>query len=258
MDSAPLASYSVEGQGPAVVMLHGFFMSTALFDAQARRFADTHTIVRIDSRGHGRTPHGTTPYTFWDQADDVVAVMDAEGIDTAIVAGHSQGGFIALRLALAHPDRVRGIVLLASEPGPSPEAERQSYRDLFAAWDTHGPSPELTGPLAEQIIGEPQVANEWAQIWQSRSDIPVTPAGACLIDRDDITDRLGEITCPALLVRGAEDMAISAERAQPLIDHLPGLVAAVTIPGAAHTPHLTHPHVANTAIAGFLDSLAAR
>ena len=65
MDSSTNVNYVVEGQGPALVMLHGFFMSTALFDSQAALFAKTHTVVRIDSRGHGDTPHGATPYSFW-------------------------------------------------------------------------------------------------------------------------------------------------------------------------------------------------
>jgi len=254
MDSSTNVNYVVEGQGPALVMLHGFFMSTALFDNQAALFSKTHTVIRIDSRGHGDTPDGATPYSFWDQADDVIAVMDAEGVDAATIVGHSQGGFIGLRMALAHPDRVSGLILIASEAGPSPELEQQSYRELFATWDSQGPTPELTGPLAEQIIGDPQVAASWSAVWQQRHGIPVAPAGDCLLNRDDITSRLGEITCPALLVRGSGDQAISAERAQSLIDQLPALTAAVTVPGAAHTPHVTHPHVVNTAISAFLDS----
>ncbi|MFL0579441.1 alpha/beta fold hydrolase [Dietzia sp. 179-F 9C3 NHS] len=255
MNTAELVNYSVEGQGPALVMLHGFFMSTALFDGQAERFKATHTVVRIDSRGHGQTPHGRAAYSFWDQAEDVRAVLDAEGIDSAVVVGHSQGGFIALRLALAHPERVRGLVLIASESGPSPEPEQRGYQELFAAWDAHGPVPELTGPLAAQIIGDPQVAERWSTYWQSRKGIPVGPAGDCLLHRDDITDRLGEIVCPALMIRGSLDQAIDAERAQPLIDGLPGLEAAVTVPGAAHAPHVTHPHVCDPAMEVFLDAL---
>ena len=254
MDSSTTVNYVREGQGPALVMLHGFFMSTDLFAEQADLFSRTHTVIRIDSRGHGDTPHGSTPYSFWDQAEDVIAVLDAEGIDAATIVGHSQGGFIALRLALAHPDRVAGLILIASESGPSPAEEQQSYLELFSAWDSMGPVPELTGPLADQIIGDPTVAAEWSAKWQQRQGIPVAPAGDCLLGRDDITDRLGEITCPALLLRGTDDQAISAERAQPLVDHLPGLTAMVTIPGAAHTPHLTHPRVANAAMAGFLDA----
>ena len=255
MTSAVPVNYSVEGEGPALVMLHGFFMSTDLFENQARRFAGTHTVIRVDSRGHGQTPHGPTPYTFWDQVEDVIAVLDTEEIEKAVIAGHSQGGFIALRMALAHPERVAGLVLIASEAGPSPAEEQEGYRQLFATWDSAGPSPELTGPLAQQIIGDPEQASKWAASWQTRTGIPVGPAGDCLIGREDITGRLGEIQCPALAIRGSADQAIDAARAQSLIDGLPGLVAAVTIPGAAHTPHVTHPKVANIAIEQFLRSL---
>lgn len=250
-----LPHFTVTGEGSALVLLHGFFMDSELFTRQVKQFSQHWTVVCIDSRGHGETPHGNTPYTYWDQARDVIAVLDHLQITEAVLVGHSQGGFIALRTALECPSRVRALAFIASESGPSPAEEQAGYRELFAAWDTHGPTPELTGPLAAQIIGDRAQAEYWSQRWQQRSDVAVAPAGQCLLDREDITDRLGEITCPAMLVRGDQDQAISAERAQPLIDGLAGMTSAVTIPGAAHAPQLSHPAEVNEALGAFLERL---
>lgn len=237
------------------MFLHGFFMDSTLFTHQVKEFSHRWSVVCIDSRGHGGTPHGSTPYTYWDQARDVVAVLDHLQIDKAVLVGHSQGGFIALRTALEQPDRVRALAFIASESGPSPAEEQAGYRELFAAWDAHGPIPELTNPLADQIIGDQALAEHWSRRWQQRSDVPVAPAGQCLLDREDVTDRLRAITCPAVLVRGDQDQAISAERAQPLIDGLEGMTVALTIPGAAHAPQLSHPAEVNAALSAFLERL---
>lgn len=250
-----LPNFTVAGQGPAIVFLHGFFMDHTLFTHQVKEFSADWTVVCIDARGHGDTPHGESSYSFWDQAEDVKAVLDHLDISEAVLVGHSQGGFIALRAALAHPSAVRALALIGSEAGPSPAAEQEGYRGLFTAWDTAGPTAELTAPLAQQIIGDPELAQHWSQRWQQRTGIPVSPAGDCLLDREDITDRLAEITCPAVLIRGDKDQAISAERAQPLVDGLPGMTAVVTVPGAAHAPQISHPETVNAALGAFLGCL---
>lgn len=250
-----LPHFTVTGEGPALVFLHGFFMDSTLFTHQVKEFSSRWSVVCIDSRGHGETPHGSTPYSYWDQARDVVAVLDHLQLDDAVLVGHSQGGFIALRAAIAYPSRVRALALIASESGPSPAEEQSDYRGLFAAWDTHGPTPELTDPLAGQIIGDQAQAQHWSQRWQQRTNVPVSPAGQCLLDREDITGQLHTIGCPATLIRGDQDQAISSERAQPLIDGLEGMTEPLTIAGAAHAPQLSHPEAVNAALEAFLEKL---
>jgi pimeloyl-ACP methyl ester carboxylesterase len=76
-----------------------------------------------------------------------------------------------------------------------------------------------------------------------------------LATRDDITDRLGEITCPALVIHGDVDASIPLDRAQALVDGIPNARPLVLIAGAGHAANLTHPEAANPAIREFLDSL---
>jgi 3-oxoadipate enol-lactonase len=76
-----------------------------------------------------------------------------------------------------------------------------------------------------------------------------------LLTRDDITDRLGEITCPALVVHGDADASIPVEKAQALVDGLPGATALMLVPGAGHAANLTFPEVVNPVVRAFLDEL---
>ena len=80
--------------------------------------------------------------------------------------------------------------------------------------------------------------------------------GACLLGRDDITDRLKEITCPALVVRGEADVAIDAQRAASLAEGLVGSTGVVTVPGG-HSANMTDPAAVNAAIVSFLAGLAS-
>jgi pimeloyl-ACP methyl ester carboxylesterase len=74
----------------------------------------------------------------------------------------------------------------------------------------------------------------------------------CLLDRDDVTDRLPEITCPAIVIHGSADMAIPLERAEILRRRLPGCTRLVEVTGAAHASSLTHPEQANPPLLEFL------
>jgi pimeloyl-ACP methyl ester carboxylesterase len=77
-----------------------------------------------------------------------------------------------------------------------------------------------------------------------------------LLTRDDLTDRLGEITCPALVVHGDADAAIPVEKAQALVEGLPGAVPLVLVSGGGHAANLTHPEPVNAALRTFLDGLS--
>src|SRR5246127_231698 len=95
------------GTGPAVVFSHGFLMDHTMFDQQVAALTPEYRVIAWDERGHGGT-RATGPFTYWDSAADALALLDHLGIERAVLAGMSQGGFLSLRAALAAPDRVRG------------------------------------------------------------------------------------------------------------------------------------------------------
>jgi pimeloyl-ACP methyl ester carboxylesterase len=247
------------GDGPAVILGHGYFLDGTMFDAQAAALAPHWRVLTVDARGHGGTPDDGEPFTYWDAARDVLGLMDALGIASAAVGGVSQGGFIALRAALLAPDRVTSLLLFDTEAEPVGEQARAGYLQLFDALRDHGPTDDLLYPLAHQIVGDHPAAATWIQKWREASQLPLgTPVGA-LLDRDDIVGRLPDITCPALLVRGELDASLPAERLTTLHQHLPHATKVHTVQGAWHSPPLTHPEAVTELLMQFLSgSIPAR
>jgi pimeloyl-ACP methyl ester carboxylesterase len=215
--------------------------------------------VRWDERGFGRTEDDGKPFTYWDSAADAVGLLDALDVDRAVFAGMSQGGFLSLRAALAGPDRVRALVLLDTAADVDDEATLAAYQAMEQQWVSPDTSAEGHRALAEVIagiiIGDPELAKPWVDGWEAEPRERLVESFACLVGREDITDRLSEIRCPALVVHGSADVAISVDRAAGLRDGLSGCRGFVVIDGGSHASNLTHPAEVNAAIAEFLGSL---
>ncbi|HEV3295862.1 MAG TPA: alpha/beta hydrolase [Streptosporangiaceae bacterium] len=128
------------GQGPAVVFSHGYLMDHTMFDQQVTALAPQYRVITWDQRGHGGT-RATGAFTYWDSAADVLALLDQLGVERAVLAGMSQGGFLSLRAALTAPDRVRALVLIDSQAGLEDPANAAGYEQMHQAWLDHGPGP---------------------------------------------------------------------------------------------------------------------
>lgn len=242
------------GDGPAVILAHGFLMDADMFAPQVAALSPGHRVITWDERGFGRTEFDGAPFTYWDSADDCIALLDHLGIDRPVVGGMSQGGFVSLRVALRAPDRVRALILLDTQAGTEDPATAAGYDQMCETWLSVGPVDELADVVAGIIIADPEVNPTWVTKWQARPKELFAEPYATLMTRDDVTDRLGEITCPALVVHGIDDTAISMDRAELLAERLVGSGPVVKVPGA-HAANLTHPGPVNDAIVEFLGSL---
>ena len=100
------------GAGDPLVCLHGITAQHRAFNALARELGDARPVAGVDLRGRGDSEKPSSGYGLAAHASDVVRVLDHLGLEDAVVVGHSMGAFVALRLALDHPDRVRALVLL--------------------------------------------------------------------------------------------------------------------------------------------------
>src|SRR6266481_3888407 len=92
------------GDGPAVVLSHGYLMDSSMFEPQVAALAPEYRVISWDERGFGGT-RATGPFSYWDSASDVLGLLDHLGIDKAVLGGMSQGGFLSLRAALLAPER---------------------------------------------------------------------------------------------------------------------------------------------------------
>ena len=124
-----------EGADP-VVCLHGITAQHRAFNAAARLVAPSRPLVGVDLRGRGDSGKPPAGYGLEAHAGDVVRVLDHLGLEDAVIAGHSMGGFVALKTALLYPDRVRALVLLDGawpRSETSPEEMTEEQREEAAA-----------------------------------------------------------------------------------------------------------------------------
>ncbi|MEO8456904.1 MAG: alpha/beta hydrolase [Chloroflexota bacterium] len=245
------------GDGPPVILSHGFLMDLEMFAPQVEALSPEFRMITWDERGFGRTEWDGKPFTYWDSAKDCLGLLTHLGIDRAVVGGMSQGGFLSLRAALTAPERVRALVLLNTGAHVDSAEETATRQGMLDMWLSVGPVDQLVQGVATFIINDPVENPKWIAKWQKVPKEHITEPAACLGGRDDISGRLGEIKCPAIVVHGEADNAITINHAEAMASALSGAGDVVRIPGAAHASNLTHPHLVNPPLLEFLRSLPA-
>lgn len=154
--------YTVQGAGPPLLLLHGNGEDGSYFVHQRDYFAQWYTVYTIDSRGHGKTPRGTAPFTIAQMAEDLLDLMDDLDIAQARILGFSDGGNIALSFALANPERVRRLVLNGANLNPSGVKARvqipiilgYKLASLFAKWS---PKAKRNAELLGLMVNHPHI-----------------------------------------------------------------------------------------------------
>jgi pimeloyl-ACP methyl ester carboxylesterase len=259
---APRLHFEVDGSGPVVVLAHGFGGSARNFGPQMRALKDRYRVVRYDARGHARSeapadPAAYTPATF---VDDMRRVLDEVGATTAVAGGLSMGAGVALRFALAHPDRVRGLALCAFPAGADdPEGFAGKALPFAATIERAG----LEAAGHDYVWGPKTKLDRNAVNFVRHGFLEHPPHGLALTLRgviaaqpsvDAMRADLARVRCPALIVVGSEDgPSLRASRALATIVPQARLVV---IPGAGHVVNLQKPDEVSAAMREFLDRLA--
>jgi 3-oxoadipate enol-lactonase len=238
------------GTGPPIVFSHGFLMDHEMFAPQVEALADEFRCITWDERGFGRTPAGG-PFTYWDSAADLLALLDHLGLERAVLSGMSQGGFISLRAALTAPERVQGLALIDTQAGTEDPEQLPAYEGMNQEWMANGPGA-VRDAVAGLILGAEVDHQAWFAKWAAGSRQDFGLAFRCLADRDDISGRLGDIRAPTIIFHGDDDQAISMKKAEELRDGLIGCEALVVVKGAAHAANLSHPDQVNGPLRDFL------
>lgn len=242
------------GEGATVIFSHGILMDHEMFEPQVNSLAGEFRCIAWDQRGHGQSDQEGS-WTYWDSAQDAVALMDHLEVERAFLVGMSQGGFLSLRTTLLAPERVQGLGLIDSQAGQENPDMLPIYQGLRDAW-LAGPTTDLAESVAQIILGPADHA-PWVAKWLARPPGDLVEPFETLVGREDIHDRLGEITCPAFVIHGEEDVAISMELAEALCKGLPGCEGTLKIEGAGHASNLSHPGVVTEALRDFFRRHAA-
>lgn len=111
--------YIEKGQGFPLILLHGNGEDSSYFAHQIDEFSSSYHVYAIDTRGHGKSPRGTAPFTIRQFADDLLAFMNRHGIEKAHILGFSDGGNTAMIFAMRYPERVGRLILNGANLDPS-------------------------------------------------------------------------------------------------------------------------------------------
>jgi pimeloyl-ACP methyl ester carboxylesterase len=247
-------SYSVcagaDGQaagGPAPVLLtHGYGASAAMWQGNLPALAAGRTVITWDICGHGRTSSPADParYSEAGSVADMAAVLDACGIQQAVVGGLSLGGYLSLAFWLRHPDRVAALILCDTGPGFRRDEPRDQWNARALA---RADALERRG--AEALASSPEVPSTG----QNLRGLALAARGI-LTQRDArVLESLPRITVPVLVVVGANDTPFRAA-ADYMASKIPGATLAV-LDNAGHAANMDQPAAFNEAVLGFLAAL---
>ncbi|WP_027554878.1 alpha/beta fold hydrolase [Bradyrhizobium sp. Cp5.3] len=243
------------GVGPVLAFSHGILMDHEMFAPQVEAFRDQYRCVSWDERCHGLTAGANAePFSYYDSADDLAAVLRHLSIKKAVLVGMSQGGFLSLRCALTHPDLVSALVLIGTQAGVDTAEWNEANLSMIAQWQEQGLSPETANLIESSILGSGWPgAPAWRSKWSNMKAPNLREAFRALVTRDDITEKVSSIKVPTLVIHGSADPAITSDKAEFLASKIPNAELRI-VDGAAHAPNLTHAEQVNKVMRAFLQS----
>jgi len=241
--------YEAHGAGPALLLSHGYGATSRMWDGQVAAFADRYRVILWDMRGHGQSGDPSDPalYSPALTVADMSAVLDACGEERAIIGGLSLGGVMSLAFHLAHPGRVRVLLLCDTGPGfRNPEARRQ--------WNERAEARAQA--LEARGLANAQGGAE-TRLGRHRSAQGLAGAARGMLTQHDslLIDSLQNIAVPTLVLVGSEDKNFLAA-ADYMAGKIPG-AKKIVIPDAGHAANLDQPDAFNRAVGEFLAGLPA-
>jgi pimeloyl-ACP methyl ester carboxylesterase len=227
--------YAIYGQGSPVIFLHGGLANTNYWGDQVLPVAAHHTVILMDSRGHGRSTRDGRPYGYDLMADDVTALMDSLKIAKADIVGWSDGAILGIDLAIRHKERVGKVFAFAANTVTSGVKDGVEKNPTFAAYieragleyAAHSATPKEYDSFVEQI------SKMWAE-QPNWSDA-----------------QLKAIDTPILIVDGDHDEAIKREHTEYIAATIPH-AGLLILPNTSHFAFLQDPQQFNFAILHFL------
>ena len=240
--------YEVHGNGPPLILTHGYSSTSQMWRGQVAALSRHHRLILWDMRGHGQSDYPDDPeaYSEAQTVGDIAALLDEVGAERAIVGGLSLGGYMSLAFYLAHPERVRALLIIDTGPGFKKDEAREAWnkraRDTAERFDRGGLS-------VLQSFGR-----EGSDVTHRDAKGLAHAARGMLPQRDArVIELLPGITVPSLVVVGADDTPFLAA-SDYMAGKIPGAKKSV-IASAGHMSNIDQPAGFIDAVLPFLDGL---
>lgn len=263
LSHGPLA-YTDVGQGPPVLLVHGFPLDHTMWDAQIAALTSHARVIAPDLRGFGQSPLGDVDLqhgiTMEQYADILVELLDALGIgEPVVLAGFSMGGYIAWQFVRKYSQRLRALIQCDTRAAADNEegrAGRLKMADNVAEWGTARVA-EMMGPklLAPRTFEtKPEVVAAVRRVVEQTSPAAIAAAQRGLAARPDVTAMLPTIQLPTLVLVGAMDAISTRDEMRSMADAIPN-AKFVEIANAGHMTTMENPAAVNEALLSFLKGI---
>src|SRR6185312_15074596 len=239
--------YDVAGDGPALILTHGYSSTGEMWAGQIAPLARHFTVITWDMRGHGRSDYPQDPAAYSEAATvaDMAALLDAVGASDAVVGGLSLGGYMSLAFHATHPERTRALLIVDTGPGYKNDQAREGWN---ANALRRAERYEADG------LGDLSKASAEVRLARHRDASGLARAARGMLTQRNarVIESLPGVAVPSLVVVGADDTPFLAA-SDYMAAKIPGAQKTV-IPGAGHSANIDQPALFNAALLGFLKS----
>ncbi|MBO6505607.1 MAG: alpha/beta fold hydrolase [Kordiimonadaceae bacterium] len=244
------------GEGPWLVMLHGLFGSGDNLGGIARILSEHYKILLLDLRNHGRSPHAVE-MSYEAMAEDVLAAMDREGIQSAHIFGHSMGGKVAMQLALMAPKRLKALVVGDIAPVQYGDNHGRILEGMQAVAAAAPQSRQEAQALMAEFENEPGVLSFLMTNWRKNDD----GIWGWRVNLSAIVSRYADIAAgaegtafkgPVLFLRGENSDYVQADHKDKILALFPA-AAVKTISGTGHWLHAEKPDMVARSMLRFFE-----
>jgi pimeloyl-ACP methyl ester carboxylesterase len=250
-------AYDVAGEGPPVVLLHGYVGDRRMWRPQMEDLSDEFTVVAWDAPGYGGSSDPPEDFSLAQFADCLAAFVDALGLGRAHVVGLSFGGGLALELYRRHPELAITLVLASAYAGwagslPAEVVEQRLQQALRLA---DLPADRLVAELMPTMFtgsAPAELVEEFAGFMREFHPVGLR-ANSRAFAAADLREVLPRVAVPTLLLYGDSDVRAPSNVGQDLHDNIPGS-KLVVIPGAGHVCNIDAPERFNAEVRAFLRS----
>ncbi|WP_274363055.1 alpha/beta fold hydrolase [Paenibacillus thermotolerans] len=246
------------GTGDTILFLHGFPLHKEMWEPQLKRLEQSCRVVAPDLRGFGGSketapPAGAgglpKPVTMAQYADDAADIMNRLGIEKAVIAGFSMGGYIAFEFVRRYPDKVLGLVLVDTKAGADGEEAKAGRRATAEAAMKQGPEAVAQSMLMKLLSpatpeANPELVKRVERMMLSASREGIASAALGMAERADSTGMLPQVGVPALIIVGEDDAITPPETAKAMAEAIPG-ARLRTVAGGGHLANLEQPDEVN-------------
>jgi len=249
--------YVENGQGDALVLIHGLGGDHGEWIMQVPVFAKKYRVIALDLRGHGKSDKVGEEYSFPIFAKDVIGLLDKLGIDKAYFCGVSMGGGVALQIALSYPERVKGLILVDTAARVSEQTAKvlSKWVELFQkeGFDAYF-DQEIKDVFHPSFIeANPGLIKQIKEVSRHR-DLQTVIKAATGLRAFNFVDQLSKISVPTLIVHGEDDRVVPVEEARLLHEKIPNS-KLVVFSECGHGTIVEKAQEFNKVVMEFLESL---